>query len=54
MSFACDVPFMCMSVIEGEGQINDINIRKGEHFILPSGYGKVVLTGDLQIIASSI
>lgn len=54
MSFVCDVPFMCMSIIEGEGQINDINIKKGDHFILPFGYGEVVLTGDMQIVASSL
>lgn len=47
-------PFTLMSVIEGSGTINGINIRKGSHFILPSGYGDFVLKGDMEIIASHI
>jgi len=43
-----------MSVIEGEGLVNGQMIRKGDHFILPSGFGKVELQGDMTLIASSV
>lgn len=47
-------PFLIMSVIDGEGFINDISIKKGDHFILPNGFGNVRLKGRMKIIASSI
>jgi len=46
--------FMNMSVIEGEGTIENIPIKKGAHFILPYNYGTVEFTGDMQIITSYI
>lgn len=49
-----DKPFMNMSVIDGEGLINGQLIKKGDHFILPSGIGEVDLRGNMQIIASSV
>lgn len=47
-------PFLCISVIEGEGIVNGQMIRKGDHFILPAGIGEVTLQGDMKIIASSV
>ncbi len=47
-------PFMNMSVIAGEGLVNGQMIKKGDHFILPSGIGTVDLRGNMQIIASSV
>lgn len=52
--FEQDQPFLTMSVIEGDGFINGQYISKGDHFILPNGYGKVKLRGVLKIIASSV
>ena len=49
-----DQPFMIMSVIDGDGLINGQMIRKGDHFILPAGYGEVKLQGNMQLIASSV
>ena len=49
-----DYPFLIMSVIDGDGLINGQMIKKGDHFILPSGYGKVDLQGKMSIIASTI
>lgn len=46
-------PFMNMSVIEGDGMINGQKIKKGDHFVVPSGFGKVELQGDLCLIASA-
>lgn len=48
-----DKPFMCMSVIEGEGLVNGQMIKKGDHFILPAGIGQVHLRGNMQIIVST-
>ena len=44
---------MIMSVIDGEGSINGEKIKRGDHFIIPNGYGKTALKGDMTIIASS-
>lgn len=52
--FEQEHPFLIMSVISGEGLINGRLIQKGDHFILPCGYGRVELQGQIEIIASSI
>ena len=54
VSFEQEHPFLIMSVIEGEGLVNGQMIRKGDHFIFPSGFGKVDLQGDMTLIASSV
>lgn len=48
-----DQDFMIMSVINGEGILNGEKIRKGDHFILPCGYGSISIQGDLQLIMSA-
>lgn len=52
--FQQNKPFLNVSVLEGSGDIDGIEIKKGNHFILPAGYGKYVLTGNLMIITSSL
>lgn len=54
ISFAQEHPFLIMSVIAGDGLINGRLIKKGDHFILPCGYGEVALQGQMEIIAASI
>ena len=44
--------FMNVSVIDGEGTIDGIAIKKGSHFIIPSGYGDAELVGDMTLITS--
>ena len=51
--FDMDINYMIMSVIDGEGSINGEKIKRGDHFIIPNGYGKTALKGDMTIIASS-
>lgn len=46
--------FLNVSVLEGEGEIDGIRIKKGDHFILPSGYGTYQLQGTMEIISSHI
>ncbi len=54
VSFKQSHPFLIMSVIGGEGLVNGQAIRKGDHFILPDGFGEVELEGEMQLIASSV
>ncbi len=49
-----EYPFLIMSVIEGDGLINGQYIKKGDHFILPNGFGTAEFTGKLKIMASSV
>ncbi|MDF2538649.1 MAG: mannose-6-phosphate isomerase, class [Herbinix sp.] len=46
--------FLNVSVIEGSGEIDGTLIKKGDHFILPAGYGNYHMKGDLQLIASHV
>lgn len=47
-------PFLIMSVLEGEGMINHTPIKKGDHFIIPNGFGDYTLEGKLSIISSGV
>lgn len=49
-----DRSFKNISVISGEGSIDGTAIRKGDHFILPAGYGTYLLEGDLELIESYV
>jgi mannose-6-phosphate isomerase class I len=49
-----DKPFVNVSILDGEGTINGLPIKKGDHFIIPAGYGDYTLEGDLFIISSSV
>ena len=52
--FEQEYPFLIMSVIDGDGLINGQYIKKGDHFILPDGFGRVELRGNMKMIASSV
>ncbi|MCL2050426.1 MAG: mannose-6-phosphate isomerase, class I [Lachnospiraceae bacterium] len=43
-------PFMIVCVISGEGQTEDKKIKKGDHFIIPHGYGDVTFSGEMKLI----
>ena len=49
-----EYPFLTVSVIEGGGSINGQVIGKGDHFILPNGYGTANFRGNMQLILSSV
>ena len=53
-SFVQSKPFEIVSVIEGNGLINEIEIKKGDHFIIPFEYGEYKLKGDMELIISNI
>lgn len=52
--FSQAYPFLNVSVIRGNGNIDGKNIKKGDHFILPFGYGEFRLSGDMELITSHI
>lgn len=54
ISFDMEDPFMNYSILEGEGEINGIKIKKGDHFIIPAGYGEYTLSGNMMLIRSYI
>ena len=43
-----------MSVLDGEGTVNGQRIKKGDHFIIPGGFGNVKLEGAMEVIASGV
>ena len=47
-------PFMLGSVLEGEGSIDDTPLKKGDHFILPAGYGRAEFAGSMELILSTV
>lgn len=47
-----DAPFRLVSVVEGSGSLNMVPINKGDHFIVPNGYGKLDFEGKMTIITS--
>lgn len=49
-----DSPFVNVSIIDGYGKINEISIKKGDNFILPSGFGKYKFNGNLSVILSTV
>lgn len=53
-SYIQDTPFLICSCIEGKGTLDGEEIHKGEHFILPEGYGEFRLEGSVSMICSSV
>lgn len=57
ISFDMSMPFMLASVIDGAGSISgvsgDYKLKKGDHFIIPNGFGEVAFIGKMEIILSS-
>lgn len=47
-------PFTIISVIAGEGCLDGVKIKKGDHMILPSGFGSYILEGNIECISSHI
>ena len=57
LSLKQNTDFTLISVLDGEGRLKDrdgksYEIKKGEHFILPYGFGHYELTGNLELIIS--
>lgn len=54
MEFEQKYPFLSVSVIAGEGTLNGQPVKKGDHMILPNGFGTVRLEGSFSLIASTV
>lgn len=45
-------PFMCVSVVEGQGTIEGEPYRAGQHVLVPSGLDSVRFEGELTVVCS--
>ncbi len=52
-SFVQEHPFLILSVLEGSGTLEGRPVKKGDHMLIPCGYGSVSLTGEMECIAST-
>lgn len=50
--YEMDKPFLNVSVIEGQGMVDDIQINKGDHFIIPATEEKCDFSGDMTLMIS--
>lgn len=41
-----------VTIIDGEGRVNDIEIKKGDNFIIPSVVDKCEFIGNMTIVMS--
>lgn len=53
-SFEQKYPFLLMSVLEGDGLLNGQLVKKGDHLILPDGFGQVEMQGKWKAICSAV
>lgn len=45
-------PFVNVSVINGRGMLDGQEVVRGDHFLIPNGYGLMTLEGKLELICS--
>ena len=53
-AFEQNESFLLVSVLEGAGTVGNEKVKKGDHFILPCGYGNVEMKGDMSMILSTV
>ena len=46
-------PFLILSVLSGNGVIEGRPVKKGDHLLLPAGFGEVSLLGRMELILST-
>lgn len=47
-------PFQMISVIDGEGTIDGVALKKGMNLILPAGYGRYEIEGRIEFMVSGV
>ena len=47
-------PFTLVSVLEGQGLINQRPIQKGDHFIIPSSVTQLQMEGHLELMVATV
>lgn len=50
--FNMEKPFMNVTVIEGEGKVEDIPLKKGDHFVIPSTERECDFHGEMTMMVS--
>lgn len=53
MSLEQEEPFLILSVLEGEGTVDGRKVSKGSHLLLPCGYGRMELAGEMELLLST-
>ena len=53
-TFNWNQPFVNVSIVEGEGTIDGVSVKKGSHLIVPAGYGSMEVQGNMMMIYSYI
>lgn len=46
-------PFLIASVLEGNGMVDGSAVKKGDHMVIPAGYGQVEFSGNMELILST-
>lgn len=54
LGLANDAPFLCVSVIDGEGSANGHGVRKGSNFLVPATVETVELEGPMRLVVSHV
>ena len=47
-------PFVNISVLDGRGALDGTPVERGDHLLLPAGYGTMTLEGRLELICSHL
>ncbi len=54
LTFDHNDKFKIVNVLKGLGSIGGVEIKKGDHFILPHNYGPLILEGNLELMISHL
>lgn len=52
--FADGTSFMCVLVVEGTAQFDDVELRQGECAFIPAGYGIIEVSGNAEYLLTTI
>lgn len=50
--FKMEEPFVNVSIIEGQGKVQDIELKKGDHFIIPATLNECLFEGRMTAVVS--
>lgn len=52
--FTDEKSFNAVTCVNGEGFIDGINVKQGDSFFVPAGYGKYILAGTMEIVITEV
>ena len=47
-------PFSAVTVLDGSGTVDGTPVKKGDNFLIPAGYGDFVLSGQTELMLSTV